>query len=123
MEFESMDDCFPIAQDDSETACNAPSTLGPMASTKLNREPCGSSPHSIATASTAVTTAPFQNLRFDTISGHYGRSLRQFLSSSVTLPAVAATTGAVAWSGHVGLIPLSLVAPLLIYRAKSRAHA
>ncbi len=123
MEFESMDNYFPTAQDDSETTCNVPSTRGPMAPTKLNREPCGSSPHSISTASTAVITALFQNPRFGTISGRCGHSLRKFLSSSVTLPIVAATTGAVAWSGHVGLIPLSLVAPLLIYRAKSRAHA
>src|SRR6266550_7190995 len=123
MEFESMDNYFPTAQDDSETTCNVSWTRGPMAPTKLNREPCGSSPHSISTASTAVITALFQNLRFGTISGRCGHFLRKFLSSSVTLPAVAATIGAVAWSGYVGLIPLSLVAPLLIYRAKSRAHA
>jgi hypothetical protein len=28
-----------------------------------------------------------------------------------------------AWSGHLGTIPLSLVAPLLVYRAKSRIHS
>jgi apolipoprotein N-acyltransferase len=32
-------------------------------------------------------------------------------------------TGAVAWSGHIAAIPLSLVAPLVVYRAKSRTHA
>ena len=123
MEFESMDNCFPTAQDDSETTCNVPWTRGPMALTELNREPCGSSPRSTATVSTAATTAPFQNHRFDTISARYGLSLRKLLSSSVALPAVAATTGAIAWSGHLATIPLSLVAPLLVYRAKSRTHA
>ncbi len=49
--------------------------------------------------------------------------LPKFLSSSVTLPLVAATTGAIAWSGHLTAIPLSLVAPLLVYGAKSRTHA
>jgi hypothetical protein len=49
--------------------------------------------------------------------------LQKFLSSSVPLPAVAATTGAIAWSGHLAVIPLSLVAPLLIHHAKSRMHA
>jgi apolipoprotein N-acyltransferase len=49
--------------------------------------------------------------------------LPKFLSSSVTLPLVAATTGAIAWSGHLTAIPVSLVAPLLVYAAKSRTHA
>src|SRR5713226_4239646 len=123
MEFESMDDCFPTAQDDSATTCNVPSTRGPMAPTKSNREPCGSSPRSTATASTAVITAPFQNPRFGTISAHCGRSLQTFLSSRVALPLVAASTAAAAWSGHLATIPLSLVAPLLVYHAKSRMHA
>ena len=123
MEFESMDDCFPTAQDYSEITRNVPSTRGPMEPTTLNREPCGSSPLSISTASTAAITAPFQNLRFGIISGRCGRSLQKCLSSSVTLPAVAATTGAIAWSGYLATIPLSLIAPLLLYSAKSRTHA
>jgi apolipoprotein N-acyltransferase len=49
--------------------------------------------------------------------------LRKFLSSRVTLPAIAGTTAAVAWTGHLAAIPLSLVAPLLVYHAKSRKHA
>jgi hypothetical protein len=36
---------------------------------------------------------------------------------------VAAATGAIAWSGHLAAIPVSLVAPLLVYQAKSRKHA
>src|SRR5580704_7967904 len=123
MEFESMDNCFPTAQDDSATTCNAPLTRGPTAPTKSHREPFGSSPRSTATASTAVITAPFQSPRFGTISAHFGRSLPKFLSSSVTLPAIAGLTAAVAWSGHLAAIPLSLVSPLLFYRAKSRKHA
>src|SRR5580704_12034802 len=118
MEFESMDNCFPTAQDDSTTTCNAPLTRGAMAPSKSHREPCGSSPRSTATASTAVITAPFQCPRFGTISVHFGRSLRKFLSSSATLPAAAAVTGAIAWNGHLATIPLSLVAPLLVYHAK-----
>src|ERR1700686_393284 len=123
MGFESMDNCFPTAQDDSATTSNARSSRGPMAPTKSNREPCGSSRRSIATASTAAITARFQILRFGTISAHFGRSLQKFLSSSATLSAVAATTAATAWSGHLAAIPLSLVAPLLVYHTKSRKHA
>ena len=52
-----------------------------------------------------------------------GLSLRKLLSGSVALPVVAATTGVIAWSGHLVTIPLSLVALLLVYRAKSRTHA
>jgi len=123
MEFESMDNCFPTAQDDSATTFNGRSIRGLMAPTKSNREPCGSSRLSTVTASTAGTTAPFQIPRFGTISAHFGRSLQKFLSSSATLPAVAATTAATAWSGHLAAIPLSLVAPLLVYHTKSRKHA
>jgi apolipoprotein N-acyltransferase len=39
------------------------------------------------------------------------------------LPVVAASTSAIAWNGHLGVIPLSLVAPLLVYHTKSRKHA
>src|SRR5580704_9541678 len=123
MEFESMDSCFPTAQDDSATTCSAPLTRGPMAPTESHREPFGSSPRSTATASTAVITAPFRSPRFGTVSVHFGRSLRKFLSSSVTLPAVAAATGAIAWNGHPATMPLSLVAPLLVSHAKCRTHA
>src|SRR6266851_6812422 len=123
MEFESMDNCFPTAQDDSATTFNGRSVRGLMAPTKSNREPCGSSRRSTVTASTAGTTARFQLPRFGIISARCGHSLRKFLSSSVTLPTVAATTAAIAWSGHLAAIPLSLVAPLFVYHAKSRTHA
>lgn len=49
--------------------------------------------------------------------------LPKLLNISVTLPAIAGSTAAVAWSGHLAAIPLSLVAPLLVYQAKSRKHA
>jgi hypothetical protein len=39
------------------------------------------------------------------------------------LPALAAATGVIAWSGQLATIPLSLMAPLLVYHAKSRKHA
>jgi len=123
MEFESMDNYFPTAQDDSVTTSNARSIRGPMAPTKSNREPCGSSRRSIATASTAAITARFQLPRSATISARCGPSLRTFLSSRLTLPVVAASTGAIAWNGHLAAIPISLVAPLLVYHAKSRKHA
>src|SRR5947207_12622658 len=114
-----MDNCFPTAQDDSATTCNDHLTHGPMAPTNANREQCGSSPHSTATVSIAAIAVPFHSPRSDTISARCGHSLRKFLSSSVTLPAIAGTTAAVAWGGHLAAIPLSLVAPLLACHAKS----
>src|SRR6202158_4990882 len=123
MEFESMDNCFPTAQDDSATTLNGRSIRGLMAPTKSNWEPCGSSRRSTVTASTAGTTAPFQLPRSGTISVRCGHSLRKFLSSRVVLPVVAASTSAIAWNGHLAAIPLSLVAPLLVYRTKSGKHA
>src|SRR6266403_4068713 len=123
MEFESMDNCFPTAQDDSATTFNDRSIRGLMAPTKSNGEPYGSSRRSTVTASTAGTTAPFQIPRFGTTSARCGHSLRKFLSSRLMLPVVAASTAAIAWSGHLAAIPFSLVAPLLVYHAKSRKHA
>src|ERR1700688_3016249 len=123
MEFESMDNCFPTAQDDSATTFNGRSIRGLMASTKSNGEPCGSFRRSTVTASTAGTTAPFQIPRFGTISVRCGHSLQKFLSSRLVPPVVAASTSAIAWNGHIGVIPLSLVAPLLVYHTKSRKHA
>ena len=95
----------------------------PYGTYRVDQEPCGSSPRSTATVSTAAITAPFQSPRFGTISAHCGRSLRKLLSSRITLPVVAATTAAVAWSGHLAAIPLSLVAPVLVPYTKSRTHA
>src|SRR3984893_18592513 len=123
MEFESMDNCFPTARDDSATTFNGRSIRGPMAPTKSNGEPCGSSPRSTVTASTAGTTAPFQIPRFGTIFVRCGHSLPKFLSSRLVLPVVAASTSAIAWNGHLAAIPVSLVAPLLVYHTKSRKHA
>src|SRR6266436_3389130 len=123
MEFESMDNCFPTAQDDSATTFNGRSIRGLMAPTKSNGEPCGSSRLSTVTASTAGTTAQFQIPRFGTISARCGHSLRKFLNSRLVLPVVAASTAAIAWSGHLAAIPFSLVAPLLVYHTKSRKHA
>src|ERR1700682_6834551 len=123
MEFESMDNCFPTAQDDSATTFNGRSIRGLMAPTKSNGEPCGSSRRSTVTASTAGTTAPFQIPRFGTISARCGRSLRKFLSSRLTLPVVAASTAAISCNEHIAVIPFSLVAPLLVYHTKSRKHA
>src|SRR6202022_1194133 len=123
MEFESMDNCFPTAQDDSATTFNGRSIRGLMAPTKSNGELCGSSRRSTVTASTAGTTARFQIPRFGTISARCGHSLRKFLSSRLTLPVVAASTAAIAWNGHLAAIPFSLVAPLLVYHTKSRKHA
>ena len=123
MEFESMDNCFRTAQGDSKTTCNGPSTRGPMAPIWSDQEPFGSSPRSTPTASTAATTVPFQWPRFDITYGRFGRLLRTLLNTSSALPIVAGTAGAIAWSGHVATVPLSLIAPVLVYHAKSRVHA
>jgi len=49
--------------------------------------------------------------------------LRTLLNTSSALPIIAGITAAIAWSGHLATIPLSLGAPMLIYYAKSRSHA
>jgi hypothetical protein len=39
------------------------------------------------------------------------------------LPAIAAIISAIAWSGHIVTIPLSLLAPIFLYHAQSRLHS
>jgi apolipoprotein N-acyltransferase len=53
----------------------------------------------------------------------YGRFTQKFLSLRIILPAIAAIISAIAWSGHVVTIPLSLLAPLFLYHAQSRLHS
>ena len=120
---ESMDNCYRTVQDDSRTTCKGLLTPGHMALTRSNQEPSGSSHHSTATASIAATTVLFQWPRFGTIFGRCGRLLQTLLSASFALPIIAGITAAIAWSGHLATIPFSLVAPMLMYYAKSRTHA
>src|SRR6267142_6159450 len=54
---------------------------------------------------------------------YYGRFIQKSLSHSAFLPALAALSSAIAWSGHVATIPFSLLAPLLLYYAQSRTHS
>jgi apolipoprotein N-acyltransferase len=60
---------------------------------------------------------------FNIDSAPYGRFTQKFLSLSIFLPAIAVIISAIAWSGHVATIPLSLLAPLFLYHAQSRLHS
>jgi len=123
MESESMDNCYRTVRDDSRITCNGLLTPGHMAPTRSNQEPSGWSHRSTPTASIAATTVPFRWPRFGTIFGRCGPLLRTLLSTSSALPIIAGITAAIAWSGALATIPFSLVAPMLIYHAKSRTHA
>ena len=97
--------------------------LGLTANTSFQPEAFGSSQTLIAGASTAGTLARFVPQSFNTDSALYGRFTRRFLSLSIFLPAITVIISAIAWSGHVVTIPLSLLAPLLLYNARSRFHS
>jgi apolipoprotein N-acyltransferase len=100
-----------------------PLTHGPTVNTSSRQELSGSSQTSIAGASTAGTLARFLLRSFNTDSALYGRFTQKFLSLSISLPAIAVIISAIAWSGHVITIPLSLLAPLFLYHAQSRLHS
>jgi hypothetical protein len=123
MESESMENYSRTVQDDSATISSVPSTPGLTGSTKFNQEPYGSSPRSTPIVSTAAITALFQTHRFDIISVHSGPLLRKFLGNRYALPVAAGIAAAIAWNGAFATIPLSLIAPLLVYQAKSRWQA
>src|SRR5215831_8753745 len=123
MGFESMDYCSRTVKGGSRITCNGLLPPGRMAPTRSNQEPSGSSHLSTPTASIAATTVPFQWPRFGTISDRCGRLLRTLQSTRCALPIIVAITAAIAWGGHLATIPFSMVAPILIYYAKSRTHA
>ena len=99
------------------------SNHGLAASTSSKQEAFGSSQTLTAGVSTAGTLAQFLLRSFSIDSVPCGRFILRSLSHSAFLPAVAATTSAIAWSGHIATIPFALLAPLLLYHTQSRAQS
>jgi apolipoprotein N-acyltransferase len=123
MAFESMENSSQTALPTSKIIGDESLPLGLTANTSSQREAFGSSQTLIAGASTAGTLARFVPQSFNTDSAPYGRFAQKFLSLSIFLPAIAVIISAIAWSGHIFTIPLSLLAPLILYRAQSRLHS
>jgi len=123
MAFESMENSSLTALPTSRIIGDKSSPLGLTANTSSQQETFGSSQTLIAGASTAGTLARFVPQLFNTDSAPYGRFTQKFLSLSIVLPAIAVIISAIAWSGHIVTIPLSLLAPLFLYHAQSRLHS
>src|SRR5437667_9655969 len=114
MAFESMENSSQTALPISKIIGDESLPLGLTANTWSQQEAFGSSQTLIAGASTAGTLARFVPQSFNTDSALYGRFTQKFLSLSI-----AVIISAIAWSGHVVTIPLSLFAPLFLYHAQS----
>jgi len=123
MVFESTENSSPTVPLIPKTIVPDRSYHGPMANTLSKQEASGSSRTSTVGASTVGTLARFLPRSSNTDFGPYGRFVQKFLSHSAFLPALAAISSAIAWSGHVATIPFSLLAPLLLYYAQSRTHS
>ena len=123
MAFESMENSSQTALPTSKIIGDESLPLGPTANTSSHQEAFGSSQTLIAGASTAGTLARFLLRSFNTDSVPCGRFIQKFLSHSAFLPALAATTSAIAWTGHIVTIPFALLPLLLLYRTQSRAHS
>ena len=123
MAFESMENSSQTAPPTSQIIGDDSLPLGLTANTSSQQEAFGSFQTLTAGASTAGTLARFAPQSFKTDSAPYGRFARKFLSLSIFLPAIAVIISAIAWSGHVVTIPLSLLAPLFLYHAQSRLHS
>ena len=123
MAFESMENSSQTALPTSKTIGDEALTHGLTANTSSRQEAFGSSQTLIAGASTAGTLARFVPLSFNIDSALYGRFTQKFLSPSIFLPAIAVIISAIAWSGHLVTIPISLLAPLFLYHAQSRLHS
>src|SRR5262245_52644356 len=109
MAFESMENSSQTALPTSRIIEDDSSPLGLMANTSSKRGAFGSSQTLIAGASTADTLARFVPQSFNTDSVRYGRFTQKCLSLSLFLPVIAVIISAIAWSGHVVTIPLSLL--------------
>src|SRR5690349_9209781 len=123
MAFELMENSSQTALPTSKIIGDESLPLGLTANTSSREEAFGSSQTLTAGASIAGTLARFVPQSFNTDSAPYGPFTQKFLSLSFFLPAIAVIISAIAWSGHVIAIPLSLVAPLLLYHAESRLHS
>ena len=123
MAFESMENSSQTALPTSKIIGDGALTHGLTANTSSRQEAFGSSQTLIAGASTAGTLARFGPQSFNTDSAPYGRFTQKFLSLNIFLPALAVIISAIAWSGHVATIPLSLLAPVFLYHAQSRLHS
>jgi len=123
MAFESMENSSQTARPISKIIADEGLPRGLTANTSSQQEAFGSSQTLIAGASTAGTSARFVPQSCNTDSAPYGRLTHTFLRLSVFLPAIAVIISAIAWSGHVVTIPLSLLAPLFLYHAQSRHHS
>src|SRR6266478_2014731 len=123
MVFESTENSSPTVPLIPKTIVADRSNHGPMANTSSKQEASGSSRTSTVGASTVGTLARFLPQSSNTDFGPCARFIQKSLSHSAFLPALAAISSAIAWSGHVVTIPLSLLAPLLLYKAQSRSHS
>jgi apolipoprotein N-acyltransferase len=123
MAFESMENSSQTALPTSKIIGDESLLLGLTANTPSRQELSGSSQTLIAGASTVGTLARFLLRSFNTDSVPCGRFVQKFLTLSIVLPAIAVIISAIAWSGHVVTIPLSLLAPLFLYHAQSRLHS
>jgi hypothetical protein len=123
MAFESTGSSSQTAPPTSKIIGDESLPLGLTANTPSQQEAFGSSQTLIAGASTAGTLARFAPRSFNTDSAPYGRFTQKFLSLSIFLPAIAVIMSAIAWSGHVVTIPLSLLALLFLCHAQSRLHS
>src|SRR5438132_6282903 len=109
MAFESMENSSQTALPTSKIIGDEDLPLGLTANTSSQQEAFGSSQTLIAGASIAGILARFAPQSFNTDSAPCGRFIQKFLSHRAFLPMVAAVTSAIAWSGHVVTIPLSLL--------------
>jgi len=123
MAFESMENSSQTALPTSKIIGDESLPLGLTANTSSQQEAFGSSQTLITGASTAGTLARFVPQSFNTGSAPYGRFTQKFLNLSIFLPAIAVIISAIAWSGHIFTIPLSLLSPLFLYHAQSRRHS
>lgn len=123
MAFESMENSSETALPISKIIEDEAWPHGLTATTSCRQEAFGSSQTLIAGASTAGTLARFVPQSFNINSAPYGRFTQKFLSLSIFLPAIAFIISAIAWSGHIVTIPLSLLALQFLYRAQSRFHS
>src|SRR5438067_175212 len=123
MASQSTEYSFITARQEPQTLVGDPSHRGGSESTASTQASCGSHPSTTRYRSTADTTDQSRSHRFATVCARFSRELHTRAGRLCLVPGSGFAIGALAWSGYLATIPLSLLILLLLGRLETRKRA
>jgi apolipoprotein N-acyltransferase len=123
MASQSTEHSFITLRQEPQTLVGEPSHRGGSESTASPQDSCGSHHSTTRCPSTADTSGRSWFRRFDIICARCNRVLHTRAGRCCLLLGSGFAVGALAWSGHLATIPLSLLILLLLGRLETRKQA